>query len=269
MCSISQLRPFVILIAVSLGGCASPFSQYYQPIPANQAADLQSRRINPPPPIPELFRGGNPDRDIPDQLAQGYVAIGQSAFNGPNVQESDALKQGKAVGADRVIFFSKYSRTQQTNVPISTPMTQTSITNSTATAYGSGGSATAYGSSITNSYGTQTAIVPISIDRYDALAIYLIKVKYVFGARYRNLNPSEAKSAQSVNGVVITTVIPGSPAAAAGFLPGDFVLSANGETTADFQQLDSYLKAHQGQKISFGVLRDGTRHQMEAVLDRY
>ncbi len=66
----------------------------------------------------------------------------------------------------------------------------------------------------------------MSVYRFYFLAVYLVKVKYAFGAQYRNLNATESQQVGTVNGVVLTTVVHVA-CAAAGFLPGDIVLKAD------------------------------------------
>ena len=83
--------------------------------------------------------------------------------------------------------------------------------------------ATAMGSATTTTYGSQTTVVPISVDRYDFLAVYLVKVRSIFGAQFRNLTATESQQVGTVNGVVLTVVINGTPAASVGFLPGDII----------------------------------------------
>ena len=65
----------------------------------------------------------------------------------------------------------------------------------------------------------------MSVDRYDFFAVYLVKLKFAFGAQYRNINTDESQKIGSVNGIIITTVVHGSPAAAAG-VAGDIVINA-------------------------------------------
>jgi membrane-associated protease RseP (regulator of RpoE activity) len=253
-----------------LSACAdNPYKQFYQPAPSIAQQELMQRRIAPPPEIPELYHGGDLKTDIPALAADGYVVIGMSTYSGPEGSDHDALQQGKAVGADRIMTYHKYARTVQTALPLTLPTTQTSITNGTATAFGAGGAATAYGSALTTTYGSQTTFIPMSVDRFDFLAVYLVKVRSAFGAQYRNLNTTESKQVGTVNGVVLATVVHGSPAAAAGFLPGDIVMKADGQPVADQAQFTELVRQRQGQRITVSINRAGHAMDIPVVLASY
>jgi S1-C subfamily serine protease len=109
----------------------------------------------------------------------------------------------------------------------------------------------------------------MSVDRFDFLAVYLVKVKYAFGAQYRNLNATESQQVGTVNGVVLTTVVHGSPAAAAGFLPGDIVLKADGQPVADQAQFNEWLKQRQGQRVTVSINRAGREMNIPVALASY
>ena len=88
-------------------------------------------------------------------LRDGYIVIGQSNFNGPLANQSQAIQQGKKVGAHIVLVDQRHTETRQASLPMSqyhAPQTTTirSTGHATGSAYGSGGYA--YGSA--NSYGT-------------------------------------------------------------------------------------------------------------------
>lgn len=119
--------------------------------------------------------------------------------------------------------------------------------------------ATAFGSATTTSYGMQTTYVPISVDRYDYLAVYLVKARFTFGANFRDLTNEEAKAVGSVNGVMVIAVVHGSPAADAGLLPGDAIVDANGKPAVDTRQLGEWLRDRQGKSISVTIVREGKK----------
>ncbi len=57
--------------------------------------------------------------------------------------------------------------------------------------------------------------------------------------------------------LIMAEVVPGSPAAAAGLVRGDFLLSANGAPLEDEAALRAFTKAHAGQEVSLSVKHDG------------
>jgi hypothetical protein len=250
--------PTIVLLNMLalVSGCAgNPYTKFYTPAPEATLRVLPQRRVQAPPVNPELIRGINPTEDIPALQAEGWVVIGQSSFNGPKLDSDDALEQARKVGADRVVMYGALASTEHTVVPLTLPTTQTSFSNGTATAYGPAGTATAYGSAVTTTYGTETTYLPMTVRRYDGLAFYLVKARYAFGGIFRNLTAEESQHAGTVNGTAIAVVVRGSPAAAAGILPGDVVLKADGEAVVDAVQLTSLLQQRQGQRVTFQILR--------------
>jgi PDZ domain len=262
-----RLPEFVAFVglALLLTSCAgNPYNQFYKPVQGSQ--ELTQRRLAPAPESPELYRGNDPKSDILALASDGYVVIGSSSFNGPNASDGEALKQGKQVGADRILIYGKYAGTVQTAVPLTLPTSQTSTTTGNATVFGPGGLATINGSAITTTYGTQTTYVPMSVDRYDCLAIYFVRVKYAFGAQFRNLNSQESQQVGTVNGVSLTVVVHGSPAAAGGLLPGDIIAKVDGQPVIDQVQLRDRLKQLQGRRVTMAVIRGAKKMELPVTL---
>jgi len=109
----------------------------------------------------------------------------------------------------------------------------------------------------TTTYGSETTYVPMSIDRYDFFAVYLAKIRFAFGANYRNLTTSESQQLGSVNGVTLITIIHGSPAAAAGFVPGDIITKVNDQGVVDQKQFAQLLTENQGKATKLTMFRSG------------
>ena len=242
-----------LLLALLVSGCENPYKKYYQPNAGLSPDMLAQRRVTPPPEHPEVYRGNDPNSDLAALVADGYAVIGHSSFNGTAENQNAVVEQAKAVGADRVVIYGKYARTIQTAMPLTVPTTQTSTT--TGTVFGSGGMAMVSGH--TTTYGSETTYVPISIDRYDFLAYYLVKIRYAFGANYRNLTTSESQQIGSVNGVALIGVAHGSPAAAAGFVPGDIITKVNDQVVVDMKHFQQLLKENQGKATKLTMFRSG------------
>ncbi|MGI6103216.1 MAG: M50 family metallopeptidase [Patescibacteria group bacterium] len=66
--------------------------------------------------------------------------------------------------------------------------------------------------------------------------------------------------------VVVAGVRPGSPAAAAGFKPNDFVKSANGTTFKTDKDLVAFTSEQAGQTVTFTVVRSGKEFPLAATL---
>jgi S1-C subfamily serine protease len=68
-------------------------------------------------------------------------------------------------------------------------------------------------------------------------------------------------------GVLISGVLPGSPAEGAGMREGDRVVSLDGEKIGNLEDFTIQLKSHEpGDKVRVGFIRDGERMEIEAVL---
>ncbi len=63
----------------------------------------------------------------------------------------------------------------------------------------------------------------------------------------------------------VASVVPGSPAAVAGFLPGDYIRSANGWRMEHFEQVVRYIWPRAGEPITFGVERNGAWREIVAT----
>lgn len=225
----------VAACALLLNGCVNGYAKFYHQAPGATPDLVAARRVAPAPAVPQIERWSGSPEDAYKHFAQmGYLSIGYSSFNGGGgATEQQALDQGKKVGADIVVVLAPhYTGTRSTVVPIVTPTSNTSVTNATATAYGAGGTTTAYGTATTTSYGSQTNFVPISTDRFDFGAIYLVKARMSLGLLFRDLNDEERQALGSNSGVVVTTVVDGTPAFAADILPGDIVTTVDGERTS-------------------------------------
>ena len=76
------------------------------------------------------------------------------------------------------------------------------------------------------------------------------------------LQPSYAQPKQ----LLIAEVVPGSPAAAAGLMRGDYVLSLNGTKVNEDAALRTFTQNHAGQEVTIGVSTKGTEHDVKAKL---
>lgn len=61
---------------------------------------------------------------------------------------------------------------------------------------------------------------------------------------------------------VVASIYPNTPAAVAGFQPGDRVLTVNGRAVQTFGQVTSYTALHLDERTIFDIERDGVRHSI-------
>lgn len=77
----------------------------------------------------------------------------------------------------------------------------------------------------------------------------------------------ESDAHYEVGGVVIASVIEDSPAAAAGFAPGDKVIKVASDTVIYPETITSYNSEHYGEAVEYTILRDGSEQQITATLN--
>lgn len=259
-----------IVFAV-MQGCASGYASFYKPIPGATPEVIAERRANPPPQTPLVERSApdDPKKILEAYARRGYAMIGTSEFNsGHNESEASAIKQGQLVKADLVLIMNpQYTGSVTTSMPLTTPTTTTSYTSGTATAYGPGGTVNAYGSGTTTTYGSKTTYIPITINRSNYAAVYFVKQRYVLGAFVRDLNDSERQELQTNQGVVVLTIVNDTPAFSSDVIPGDIILTIDGQQVANQAAYERILDAHKGQVTELTLVRRGQKIQKSIQLN--
>lgn len=267
---ILNLRGAVLCTTILLTGCASGYQEYYKPMTGATADSIREARLAPPPLVPAVERAAKNDAALVNvYLKRGYVPIGHSAFSsGRSVSENDAIQQAKTVGADLVLIFDpKFVSSTTTNIPITIPTATTSYTSGTATVYGAKGATTALANATTTTYGSTTNYVPITVNRSNYGAIYFIKQRFTLGVFTRDLTDSERQALQSNKGVVISTVVDGSPAFEADLLVGDIITLIDGQpvsTVANFGTVSRKLE--KGKTVSVSFVRAGQTMEKHITL---
>ncbi len=91
------------------------------------------------------------------------------------------------------------------------------------------------------------------------------------GLRVSGINARIARALdlESARGVLVRDVDPGSPAEQAGFAPYDVIISVEGEPIADHNDITVRLYDFRpGDRVRFGVIRDGREHEFAMRLGR-
>jgi len=210
---------------VSVTACASNFSQYYR----DYSSGIEY--VAPATKDPRIVNvSGSPQEVVYQMYTNGYVLVGESAFNASPEDTSGALAQAKKVGAELVVLESKYTNTVNGSIPLTTQQTVTSRTNGTATAYGPRGMATGTYSGTTTTSVPTTTNIPYSVRRYDQNALYFAPMKEAcIGAFLEDLTDSERAMLGTNKGARVAAVRKGGPAYDADVLPHDYITTFNQE----------------------------------------
>ena len=154
----------VMLLLASLTGCAALQHQesYKQAAPTRYP---QTSHVL-------VFEYRNVSiNDIYDLLYNDFLIIGKSEFLGPYEDPRSSIEFAKSLGADVFVSTSQFKETRISFVPMVTPTASTSYIR------GYTGSAPFYGTA--DSYGTNTTMIPVHVDRYEQSGLYLKNVNHV------------------------------------------------------------------------------------------
>ena len=161
----------------------------------------------------------------------GFELIGYSAFNGKEAGQKGVIKEGKRVGASDVVYVEHYTDTQSTG---------------------------AIGSTSFSRWSAFSFVAPMSVRRYDQLAMYFRKApREGIGIYPRPLTDEEKTRIGSNKGLVVTAVTNGSPAFMADILPGDILLELNGHALWDADSAKAALDSAKGKTSDVQTFRDG------------
>lgn len=258
------MKHVLILMALSLVGCANPYAAYYFDQTGGMDITKSDRIVLSGVP-PTVYRGQDPEADRKALLQNGYAMVGYSHFNAASASDSQLIAQAKKVHAELVITYSAYTNTVSGAIPFTTPNTTTSTTTMTGSAYGPSGYTSMSGTAYTTSTGTQTTYIPYSTNRYDFAATYWVKMKpFSFGVYFDDLSPEMRRQIGSNKGVIIITVVNDSPAFMADIFEGDILRSFNGNEIVNSSALQEMIAAAAGQSVEVELLR-GTETLLKQV----
>lgn len=246
-------RAFAVVIAcLVLAGCASGYEKFYQPLPVNNTAGIAPFSGE-----PQLLRGDpDPRHTVAHMFEQGYWPIGVSDFVGPAANVNDALSQAKSVGAAVVAITSKYQNTVSGALPLTLPNSTTSYTTGSANIVGSGGYGTGTYNGTTTTYGTQTTMIPYSVDRYEQVALFFAPLKRQgAGFMYLPLSEEQRQKLGTNQAISVVAIRTGSPAFLADILPGDAILSIDGHHVYDVETGRQALLSATGHPANIVLVR--------------
>jgi S1-C subfamily serine protease len=224
------------ILILALTGCATNgFEKYYTPTPGSEVVRTDPAYEKPAGELKIYLYSADPKSDNARANEAGYVMIGVSSFYGQqNTMTKEQLReQARRVGASMVIIESKYKDTTSGAVPLVL--------------------------SGQSSY-TATAI-PYSYSRNDTVATFWVHrdVSHMhFGAFFGPLPDDLRAKLQRNTGLVVRSVISGTPAFNANVLRGDIILKVSGEDVVDVAAFQKQIEQRAGQTITLEILRGDT-----------
>jgi hypothetical protein len=176
----------VITIALMLSGCAIVGHKTFY----SQRAPMKF----PPTSNVTIFEYSNVEiEEIYNLLFSDFLVIGESAFIGAYEPPSRSASYAKSIGADVFITTSQFSETKTSFMSLNTPTTTTTYVS------GYNGNGLVYGTATT--YGTQTNVVPISVNRYNQDGMYLKNVDVTNPLWVRTRSQYEVTGINDLSGV--------------------------------------------------------------------
>lgn len=255
-------------LAVLLSACAGGYSRFYNPVSNISAEDLTAKRVAPAPETPRLARatwsGTDPDVDVDWLIAsyarRGYVMIGSSQFNSSKRQgEDDAIAQGRKAGADLVVLLPpRYAGSVTDIEPVDM------IGPPGPFFYGPRGRFWGpYGGYWRHPvfwgpgfYGPGMVWAPVTVNYNDYAAFYFVKIRWRFGALYRDLSDAERQDIGSNKGVSISVVVDDSPAFTADLLVGDVITAVNGQAVTGPEDFGRKINDPATAEVTLTIRRD-------------
>lgn len=266
----------IALLAIS--GCAvNGFEKYYMPDPGSEAV-YSNPRFEHYNGEPKIYAYSNDPRS--DNLRaeeDGYVQIGISSFYGPpaTMTKADLIAQAAHVHAALVLVHSQYKDTVSGAIPWTVqnpPQISTVRSNGTVNSFGPGGYATGtYSgqSTITTPGGFTTYQIPYSVSRNDTVATFWVHQdmsKVSLGVLYGPLPDAVSTKLQRNTGIIVLSVVRGTPAFDANILRGDVILKIAGEDVINPQGFSQQLTDLSGQTVKLQLLRDDIQKTITVTL---
>jgi hypothetical protein len=234
-----------------------PFRDNFTPSPAAMGGSLE-----PAPPAPELYRGGTDDQaDTRALLENGYVPMGASGFHGGAANASQAVAQGKRIGATLVVLYGESSGAAPGGLLAPLPF-HPRLPGGAAESGGQG----AQGASPAAGQAAIGSLPPPP--KGEHTATYWAKLRPpVLGVYSRPLDDQEKTRMMRNDGMVVVEVANGSPAAAARIQEGDVIIAIDGKAILDTAAVPAFLNSIAGRQVRIDLLRNGTPLAVTAQLN--
>jgi len=258
---------WIMLTLVALSGCSSAFSKFYHD-QTGGANVRQSSVVQADVDKPKLYYGVDVKADYIRMSEDGFELIGYSSFNASAQKEKGAIRQARKVHASIVLLYVTYTNTVSGVRPLMLPDNQSSTTSLYGNAYGPGGSTTFSGTAHTTTQGSQIAYMPYSVNLYDYMATYWVKMKPpIFGVIVEDLSTETRRKIGSNKGQYVIGVIKNSPAFRADILRGDILRKIGDVEVSDRESFIDAITRGAGQTVHVLIYRDGEEIEKDVTLN--
>lgn len=98
---------------------------------------------------------------------------------------------------------------------------------------------------------------PVAEHGDEWVAIYYVRFQLPFGATFRDLREGERRITAGAGGVVLGSIVGGTPASRANLLSGDIVVKCDGKAIADRSAFQAMLRSRAGHPVKLTIVRNG------------
>jgi hypothetical protein len=199
----------------------------------------------------KMMRGWAQKTDKFKMLEDGYDLMGHSNFTGPYTSPNLALQHAKSIKADMVLLYDRQINDSSRATIIKKAREKARKANRIKET-----------GNLTEIEINDDDLVDENV-KYEINATYWVKLpKPTFGAHFIKLN----SDIESVNGVQIIAVVKGSPAAIAGILRNDSIISIAQQSVNNPEDLIGAIRKNKGKLIEVGYIRGGKQSKVNVKL---
>lgn len=252
-----MMKITILLLPMLIMGCANPYRANFNSTKEQYPAWLEAR-FSPKTGQPQLILSDDVQAGNWRLLEKGYLMIGFSKFDGPQIDVDLAVKEGRRVGADVVLVQRKFTKSLTETVTVTQwpPSETTEIREDTDVSGGKGTRQINRRVEITTSKGPETVFVPKQVDYYEHAATFWRKIERpIFGAVVRDLSDDQKQKLQTNRGLVVRNIIADSPAFEADLLKGDILLKIDGEPVPTARRFYEDIITLAGKQVTLTILR--------------
>jgi PDZ domain len=238
---LSGLMLLTLLLSLPLLAAENLYEKNYR---AQNTSGLVSMQANPD---TQIYVSNHKDEDNISMLEKGYDMMGSSGFDAGDVSPQLALAHAKAIKADVVLVYSKYGSAQSADSKMSKLR-----------------DAAKQGKELTEKDLEEGPVV------YKYFASYWAKLPNpILGVHIIKLiqKTSDQENTQDQSGLKILAVINNSPAAQAGLMRGDEILSINDIPLKQPEELSTTVRKFKGNNVTIAYKRNDEMLTTKAQLN--